>query len=92
MNNNATIGYFNFYPANGSTTTNTFDWRTMSAYSSANFTDIPSIPLLQQQINFRTHLDIIQNTTVFGQQSNVGRIFNIRHFNSTHQKIKKPSN
>lgn len=87
LNNNATIGYFNFYPANGSTTsTNPFDWQSIASPNSPNSIEPP-----QQQTNFRSRFDTIYNTTFFGQPD-IGRGFNIRHFNSTHRKIKRPSN
>lgn len=84
-NNTASISFNNFYPPNSSSTLNSinsFDWPASRPY------EMQKPKNLTESQNYRNPF----RTSTFFDRGKITNGFNLRHFNSTHRKIKRTSN
>lgn len=79
-NNNASISYYNFYAPNATSTASTFNWPQSKLLDIQNLTE--------SQSNYRNQYDTAYDTLL----ARGNKQFNVRHFNSTHRKYKRPLN
>lgn len=83
-NNNASISYYNFYAPNAtSLAPASFNWPQSKPYDIQNSTE--------PQSNYRNQYDAAYDT-LLARGTKPAHGFNVRHFNSTHRKLKWPFN
>lgn len=82
-NNNASISYFNFYAPNATSLAPAFNWPQSKPYDIQNSTE--------SQSNHRNQYDAAYDT-LLARGTKPAHGLNVRHFNSTHRKLKWPFN
>lgn len=83
FNNTNALNYLNFSPTNGTT----FDWQQFKSYDSTNNLTSDN---LNNNNNYRNPFD--RTFDRFLAKGKIAHSFNnVRHFNSTHHKLKRPN-